>query len=89
MSQTHDLLKDISNKLDKIIKLLALNIIKGVEKERDKVELLDSIGFRPIEIAKILNKNPNVITAHLSVVRRKKEELLKQEISNKGSDEDA
>jgi hypothetical protein len=72
MSQKNDLLKDISYKLDKIIKLLAFDVVKGIEKEQDKIELLDSLGFRPIDIAKLLNKNLNVITAHLSKIRKKK-----------------
>lgn len=77
MSQINDLLKDISSKLDKILRLLTLDIVKGIEKEQDKIELLDSLGFRPVEIAKLLNKNPNVITAHLSVIRKKRETLSK------------
>lgn len=72
MSQA-DKLDDISNKLDKIIKLLAFDIVKGIEKEQDKIELLDLIGFRPTEIAKLLNKGTNVITAHLSQIRRRRE----------------
>jgi hypothetical protein len=77
VSQINDLLKDISSKLDKILRLLTLDIVKGIEKEQDKIELLDSLGFRPVEIAKLLNKNPNVITAHLSVIRKKRETLSK------------
>jgi hypothetical protein len=73
MSLTNNLLKDISDKLDKIMRLLALETVKGIEKEMDKIELLDSLGFRPVEIAKLLNKNPNVITAHLSKIRKKRE----------------
>ncbi|MEM1577358.1 MAG: hypothetical protein QXT98_07600 [Archaeoglobaceae archaeon] len=72
MNQKNDLLKDISDKLDKIIKLLAFDIAKGIEKEQDKIELLDSLGFRPVDIAKLLNKNLNVITAHLSRIRKKR-----------------
>jgi len=77
MSQTNNLLKDISDKLDKIMRLLALETVKGIEKEKDKIELLDSLGFRPVEIAKLLNKNLNVITAHLSAIRKRKETLSK------------
>lgn len=73
MSQTEELLKEISSKLDKILRLLTLGIVKGVEKELDKIVLLDSLGFRPIEIAKLLNKTQDNINVQLSVIRKKKE----------------
>jgi hypothetical protein len=72
VSQISDLLKDISSKLDKILRLLTLDIVKGIEKEQDKIELLDSLGFRPIEIAKLLNKSPDNINVQLSIIRKKK-----------------
>jgi len=72
MSQTDDLLKEISDKLDKILRLLVLDIVKGIEKEQDKVDLLDSLGFRPVEIAKLLNKSQDSIYVQLSRIRKKK-----------------
>lgn len=73
MSQTEELLKEISSKLDKILRLLTLDIVKGVEKELDKIVLLDSLGFRPIEIAKLLNKSQDNINVQLNKIRKKKE----------------
>jgi len=73
MSQTEELLKEISSKLDKILRLLTLDIVKGVEKELDKIVLLDSLGFRPVEIAKLLNKSQDNINVQLSTIRKKKE----------------
>ena len=52
--QTNDLLEEISEKLDKVLKLLAIDAVKGYEKEQQKIEILDSIGFKPSEIAKML-----------------------------------
>ena len=71
---TEKSLEEISDKLDKILKLLALDVVKGIEKDQAKIELLDSIGFRPVEIGKFLNKTTENISAQLSILRKKKDE---------------
>ena len=77
MSQTNDLLNEISGKLDKILKLLALDAVKGCSTELEKIELLDSLGFRPVEIAKFLNKSPENVSVQLGTIRKKKEKTPK------------
>lgn len=76
MSQ-NDLLTEISGKLDKILKLLALDTVKGLPTEQEKIELLDSLGFRPSEIAKFLNKSPVNVSVQLNIILRKKEKIPK------------
>ncbi len=71
--QTNDLIEEISDKLDKVLKLLAIDAVKGFEKESQKIELLDSIGFKPSEIAKMLNKSPENVSVVLGSIRKKKE----------------
>lgn len=71
--QTNDLIEEISDKLDKMLKLLAIDAVKGFEKESQKIELLDSIGFKPSEIAKMLNKSPENVSVVLGSIRKKKE----------------
>lgn len=78
MSQTNDLLVSISEKLDKVIRLLALDVVKEHKKELDKIDILDSIGFRPIEIAKFLNKTQDNVNNRLNEIRKKKETVLKK-----------
>lgn len=73
MSQTNDLLVEISTKLDKVLRLLALDVVKGYEKELEKIELLDSLGFRPIEIAQFLNKSQDNVNNRLNEIRKKRE----------------
>lgn len=58
--------------------MLALSVVKGFEKELDKIELLDSIGFRPIEIAKFLNKSQDNVNNRLNEIRKKKEATSKK-----------
>lgn len=77
MSQTNDILLEISGKLDKALRLLALNVLKGYEKEQEKIVLLDSLGFRPVEIAKLLNKSQANVNVVLGSIRKKTEEKAK------------
>ena len=62
----------MTDKLEKITRLLAVVATKGVEKEQDKIELLDTLGFRPVDIAKLLNKSPENVSVVLSNIRKKK-----------------
>ncbi|MCL5986928.1 MAG: hypothetical protein M1371_10275 [Actinobacteria bacterium] len=74
---TEDLLKEISKKMDKILNLLAADAIKGYKVEQEKIELLDALGFRPIEIAKLLNKSPENVSVQLGIIRKKKDKVIK------------
>jgi hypothetical protein len=74
LPQTNNLLEEISGKLDKVLKLLAIDAVKGFEKEQQKIELLDSIGFKPSEIAKMLNKSPENVSVVLGSMRKKKDQ---------------
>lgn len=69
--QTNDVLIDISSKLDKIIKLLALSAVKEAQKEKGKIELLDSVGFTSSEIGKILNKSTENVCTVLKSLKDK------------------
>jgi len=73
MNQSDKLLAEISEKLDKVLRLLALDVVKGYERELEKIDLLDSIGFRPIEIAKFLNKSQDNVNNRLNEIRKRRE----------------
>jgi len=85
LSQTDKLLAEISEKMDKMLRLLAVETVKGIEKEQDKVELLDTLGFRPIEIARLLNKSQDNINVQLNVIRKKREKVAKSQPPDKGA----
>jgi|GEM_PF-488360 len=72
MSQTDKLLEEISKKMDTLLRLQALEAVKGIASEQGKIELLDSLGFRPKEIATLLNKTSKNINVQLSQLRKKK-----------------
>lgn len=78
MNQTDNLLAEISEKLDKVLRLLALDVVKAYEKEEEKIELLDSLSFRPIEIAKLLNKTQDNVNSRLNAIRKKREKTTKK-----------
>ncbi len=68
--------KTITDKLDKVLRLLALETVKGHPHEQDKVDLLDSIGFRPSEIDRLLGKNAGYAAAALGNIRKKEREKV-------------
>ena len=81
MSQPNEYLIEISEKLDKNLKLLAIDAVKAIEKEQGKIALLDSLGFRPIEIAKFLNKTDDNVNNQLKELRKKRDKVPKQKAS--------
>ncbi len=74
---TDELLREISGKLDRITKLLTCDVIKEYGTEQDKIELLDSMGFKSTEIAKLLNKSIQNVCVQLNLISKKKEKLEK------------
>ena len=74
----------LSGKMDTIIKLLALNTVKGKEL-KEQVGLLSSSGFQPKDIADILGKRSSHIRVILHRLRKDREkrevEVSKEEQS--------
>ena len=68
MSQSDQ--KEILEKLDIIIKLLALDILKGKE-AKDQILILHGLGISPTNISLILGKSRNTVNVTLSQARRK------------------
>jgi hypothetical protein len=58
-------------KLDRIINLLALDTVKGLEPE-DQISRLSDMKFQPIEIAPIVGKTSNAVRVALHHIRKKK-----------------
>lgn len=61
-----------SSKMDTIIKLLALNTVKGKEL-KEQVGILSSSGFQPKDIADILEKKSSHIRVILHRLRKERE----------------
>lgn len=63
-------LKEIVNRLDKVIRLLALSITLD-KKQNEQIEFLNGAGFKPKEIADILGTTGNTVRVALSQIRKK------------------
>jgi len=61
--------KVLSDKMDAIIKLLALNALEG-KQLKNQVLILSSFGFQPKQIADMLGKTPNHIRVLLHELRK-------------------
>lgn len=71
--------EEIVKRLDLIARLISHNLIKDEKTLADKVKVLDASGFRPKEIASLLNKRPNHIHQILHKLRRKQQESTEKE----------
>lgn len=63
--------REITGKMDLIARLLALNIVKGLKVQKDKIITLSSFGFGPSEIAKLLGTTSNTVSVALSEIKKK------------------
>lgn len=58
----------------KSLRLQTLATVRGLESERDKVELLDSAGFSPADIDHYLGKAPGYASVSLYQIHKKKQQ---------------
>jgi len=75
--------RQLSNKLETIIRLLALNAVEGKEL-KNQVSILSAFGFQPKQIADMLGKTPNHIRVILHGLRKERIELQVEEVSMEG-----
>jgi DNA-directed RNA polymerase specialized sigma24 family protein len=62
--------KEIISRLDLITRLLALNMVKNLKTQKDKILTLDSFGLKPKEIANYLGTTINTLNVTLSEARK-------------------
>jgi len=63
--------KEICQKLDTIIKLLAVQSL-GQKKGKEAISTLDGFGFQPKDIANLIGTTPNTVRVVLSGMRKNK-----------------
>jgi len=61
----------ITNKMDLIARLLALDIVKDLKVQKEKIITLASFGFGPSEMAKLLGTTSHLVSVVLSDVKKK------------------
>jgi DNA-directed RNA polymerase specialized sigma24 family protein len=64
-------LKEISDKLDKLIRVMALSVLRGLTSS-EKISLLHQAGFKPSEIADMIGTSSNVVSVRLSEMRKRR-----------------
>jgi hypothetical protein len=64
-------LKAIIDKLDILIKIVALSSTKGLT-STEKISLLNQAGIAPKDIAEIIGTTQNVVNVRLSEMRKKR-----------------
>jgi DNA-directed RNA polymerase specialized sigma24 family protein len=62
--------KEIISRLDLITRLLALDMVKDLKTQKDKILALNSFGFKPKEIADYLSTKGNTVSVALSKARK-------------------
>lgn len=63
--------RNLEKKVDVLIKLVGIGITSG-KQLKEKAKMLSSAGFKPSEIAKLLNTSPNSIRVTLSLYKKKR-----------------
>lgn len=58
------------DKLDKILRVLAVLATKGM-KQREQISLLNQAGMRPKDIAELLGTSSNTVRVELVALRKK------------------
>jgi precorrin-6B methylase 1 len=78
---------DVSVKLDTLIRLSALNIIKDLKTQKEQIAVLSDADFKPKEIADILRTTSNTVRVTLTEIRKERasEKVGEEEASAKVS----
>jgi DNA-directed RNA polymerase specialized sigma24 family protein len=61
--------KDVVEKLEKIIRLLAMTAVQG-RRQKEQIEILSQAGFEPREIADLLGTTSNTVRVALVSIRK-------------------
>jgi DNA-binding CsgD family transcriptional regulator len=69
MAKAQDKETFVLSKLDRIIRLLAVNVAAD-KPQRERIRLLSSAGLAPKEIAEALGTTPNTVRVALTGIRR-------------------
>lgn len=68
----------ISRKLDVLIRLSAIEVIRGVKLQKDQIAILSDSGFKPKEIADILRTSSNNVSVALVQIRKERAKTEKK-----------
>lgn len=81
--------EEILKELRRISKLLSLAVTKDQDQQKDRVDTLSHAGFKPKEIADLLDTNPNIVRAVLSQIKKKEQAETKKGKNKKAESDDS
>jgi len=65
-------LSKISSKLDTLIRLSALGLVRDIKVQRQQIAILSDAGFQPKQIADILGTTSNTVSVALTAIRKER-----------------
>jgi len=65
-------LSEISRKLDTLVRLSAIGLVRGLKTQKEEIALLSDSGFKPKQIADILDTTSNTVSVTLTEIRRER-----------------
>jgi DNA-directed RNA polymerase specialized sigma24 family protein len=71
-------LNEITKRLDRLIRIVALSSTKGYT-STERIYLLSQAGFGPKEIAEMIGTTQNVVNVRLSEMRKRRDRNTKEE----------
>ena len=74
--------KELTDKLNLMTRLLALNLVKDLKTQSEKIVVLSSFGFGPSNIADMLGTSSNTVNVVLSSIRSKKKKQSTEATTN-------
>jgi len=63
---------EVSAKLDTLIRLSALNIVKDMKIQKNQIAVLSDVGFQPKDIADILRTTSGSVRVALTAIRKER-----------------
>lgn len=70
--KSNTLLSEISKKLDILTRLTALDLVKDIKEQKEKISILDEAGFEPKKIAEIIGTTGNNVRVTLHSIRKER-----------------
>ncbi len=65
-------LSEISGKLDTLIRLSSLALVKDMRTQKEQIASLSDAGFKPKEIAAVLRTSQNTVNVTLNTIRKER-----------------
>lgn len=78
-SDNNPQLAEISSKLDILIRLSSLGLVKDMKTQKEQIASLSDAGFKPKEIAGILRTSQNTVNVTLNAIRKERASAEREE----------